>query len=124
MEEVVNNSHSTGVSIIASIAIIITYIVLAVAVLAAIVLPLVYFIRNFDIKKATKITIILVGFFVLFLITYALSTGDLSILRNSVDITSVKLKITGAALITTYILTIGAISAAIYSAASGLFNKK
>jgi len=94
---------------------IIAYILLGLTLITAVVLPLIYFVKNFDFAKA-KGSFISVGILLLILfLSYAVSSGELGTVHEQFGISATQSKFIGGAIITTYILIIGTIIASIYS---------
>ncbi len=98
-----------------NIGIIVTYILFSVAVLAAIGMPLVYFIKNFNIDKA-KGAFIRIGVLIVILIfSFLVSSGETGPVHEQFGVGSLGSRFIGAAIITTYILIIGSVLVSIYS---------
>lgn len=98
-----------------NVAIVITYILLGIAVLSAIVMPLVYFVKNFNIDKA-KGAFIRIGVLIIVLVfSFLISSGETGPVHEQFGVSSLQSKFIGAAIITTYLLIIGSVIAAIYS---------
>ncbi len=98
-----------------NIAIIITYILLGFAVLSALIMPLIYFVKNFDIDKA-KSAFIRIGVLIIVLVfSFLVSSGETGPVHEQFGVSSLHSKFIGAAIITTYLLVIGSVVVAIYS---------
>lgn len=90
---------------------IITYVLLGVSVLGAIVFPIVNMVGDFKKAKGSLIGIAIVG--VLFIISYALSGNEVLESYEKFGVTATSSRIIGASLIMMYIMSIGAIVMAV-----------
>jgi len=97
------------------------YILFALAVVITILFPIAYFISNP--KKGKKMLIGLVGFAILFVIAYYMSSGDVTGgVYEKFDITESTSRIIGAMLNTTFLLGAIAVLSVIYAGISGFFK--
>ena len=101
-----------------NIGLIITYLLLGITALAAIGLPLIYFIKNFEIAKAKNSFMSIIILLVVFLITYFISSGDVSMIDEKFGVSPTGFKLIGGSIITTYILVIVAFIVAVYTEAT------
>jgi len=105
-----------------NLALIITYIMMAIAVLAAIGLPLVYLVKNFDFAKA-KTGFIRIGILlVVLLFSFIISSGEIGPVHEEFGISPTESKLIGGAIITTYMLVIGSVIVSIYSEVANKFR--
>lgn len=103
---------------LANIGIIVSYILIVLAVGAALLLPLIYFVRNFDLKKAKGSFIGLGVLLAIFLISFATSSGEAGEVVEKFGISTTTFKIIGGSIVMTYILIVAAFLIAVYTEAT------
>lgn len=97
-----------------------TYILLAVVVIAAVVLPIVNLFSNP--KGLLKFGIILVAIIAMFFIGYSVSSPDVTPKYISLGVNEVSVKRIGAGLVMLYVFLFGSILAMIYAEVSKIFK--
>lgn len=105
---------------IVNIGLVITYIMLGIGVLAAVVFPIIHMVQN---PKSAKGALIGIGFLlVVFGISYAIGGDEVTPAMEAMQATPTTSKIVSAGLIGFYILFTVSIIAAIYSEISRFFK--
>lgn len=105
-----------------NIGLIIAYILLGITIIAAIILPFIYFVKNFNFAKAKNSFISIFALLIIFFITYLISSGKPGQLEELFGISPIVFRLIGGSLITTYILTIVALLISVYSEATNRFK--
>ena len=104
-----------------NIGLILTYIMVAFAALAAIIFGIIKMIKNTNNAKKTLYT--LTGLIIAFIIAYLLASDEVLDSYKKYNITASTSKQVGVGLISCYILAIGAIGAILSSELSKVFSK-
>lgn len=87
-----------------NIGLIISYILFGITLLAALILPLLYFFRNFNLKNAKNSFLALAGLIIIAVISFAVSSGDAGHFQDEFGISPSLFRIIGGSLLTTYII--------------------
>lgn len=96
------------------------YILLVIAVACATVFPLIYMVKNFQEAKKTLIgVVVLLG---IFLLSYAIASGDVLPSWERFNISSGQSKLIGGGLISLYIMIGLSIVALVYNEVMDFFN--
>jgi len=101
-----------------NIGLIISYILFGVTLLAALILPLIYFFKNFNFKKSKNSFIALAVLIVIAIISFAMSSGEAGSFTEDFGISSNLFRMIGGSLVTTYIMFFITIIVAIASEAT------
>ncbi len=107
-------------NILIDIGLYLAYGLLILAVLAALVFPIMYIAKNPGESKYSLISIAII--IVIFLIGYVLSTGDTSGIFEKYGINPSQFKVIGGGLIVVYVLAAIAVVSLIYSEIKSLFR--
>ena len=97
-----------------------TYAILAIAVLSAIIFPIIQLVE--DPKKVKNTLIGILGLAIIFLISYFISSGEVSESMTNAGASTGVSKMVGGSLIMLYIMLISAIGVAIYSEIAKFFK--
>ena len=105
----------------ANYGIIITYILLAVAAIAAIAFPIMHLVKNP--KKAKQVGTAIGALLVVYILAYTLASDEVTEHYAKFDVTDTQSKQVGTGLIVFYILAFGAVVSALYTELGKMINK-
>ena len=105
----------------ANYGILLTYILLAVAAIAAIAFPIMHLVANP--KKAKQVGMGLGALLVVYILAYLLASDEVSEHYSKFNITDSQSKQVGTGLIVFYILAAGAVVSALYTEVGKMINK-
>ena len=105
----------------ANYGIILTYILLAVAAIAAIAFPVKHLIANP--KKAKQVGMAIGVLFAVYLLSYLLASSEVTEHYAKFNVTETQSKQVGTGLIVFYILAAGAVLSAVYTEVGKMINK-
>ena len=105
----------------ANYGIILTYILLATAAIAAIAFPIMHLVANP--KKAKQAGIGLAGLLVVYILAFLLASDEVTEHYSKFNVTDTQSKQVGTGLIVFYILAAGAVISALYTEVGKMINK-
>ena len=105
----------------ANYGIILTYILLASAAIAAIVFPIMHLVTNP--KKGKQVAMAIGALLVVYIIAYLLASDEVTELYAKFNITETQSKQVGTGLIVFYILAAGAVASALFTEVRKMINK-
>ena len=105
----------------ANYGIILTYILLATAAIAAIVFPIMHLATNP--KRGKQVGMAISALLVVYIIAYLLASDEVTELYAKFNITETQSKQVGTGLIVFYILAAGAVISALYTEVGKMINK-
>ncbi|OQA02141.1 MAG: hypothetical protein BWY70_00112 [Bacteroidetes bacterium ADurb.Bin408] len=101
-----------------NIGLIVSYTLFGITLLAALILPLINFFKNFNLKKSKNSFIALAILIIIAIVSFAMSSGDAGSFTEDFGISSNLFKMIGGSLVTTYIMFFITIIVAVVSEAT------
>lgn len=105
----------------ANYGIILTYILLAAATIAAIAFPIMHLVANP--KKAKQVGMAIGALLVVYILAYVLASDEVTEHYAKFDVTNTQSKQVGTGLFVFYILALGAVVSALYTEVGKIINK-